>query len=265
MAMALDSNIVGYNTVTLDKSWTLVGFNFEDCGGGSIPLQDAIPFTVGMTKGSGSTSADTIQIQTASGSYETYFLHNGEYGPPPPVGPFYDAARDGKWVSTANLNVPATVSVQTGTAFWYLAQTPDENFQVKVAGQVLLAGQTNITVNLAAKLIANPYPTDIPLNDGILYTAGMTKGSGSTSADNIQVQTASGSYETYFLHNGEYGPPPPVGPFYDAARDGKWVSTANLNVPAAQSVVIPAAKSVWYLRRGESDFDITITRPFSIN
>ncbi|MGI6391380.1 MAG: hypothetical protein ACOX7Q_14515 [Kiritimatiellia bacterium] len=36
-------NIVGYNTVTLDKQWTIIAANFEAVGGGAIAIAGCLP------------------------------------------------------------------------------------------------------------------------------------------------------------------------------------------------------------------------------
>ena len=249
-AQVYSQNIAGYTTVTLDKQYTIVGLNFEDCAGGPILLQDAVPYATGMTKGADDTTADCIQIQKTSG-YDTYYLSNGA------VGKGTNPALEGKWVKLGETPVQAsTNTLGVGTAFWYLARNPSSTFKVAMAGQVLVSSTTNITVNLSAKHIANPFPVDLPLNNGIPYTVGMTKGADDTTADCIQIQKASG-YDTYYLSNGA------VGKGTDPALEEKWVKLGETPAKATLDS-IPVGKGAWYMRRGAADFTVEVVRPFSL-
>ncbi|MGI6391386.1 MAG: hypothetical protein ACOX7Q_14545 [Kiritimatiellia bacterium] len=87
-------NIVGYNTVTIDKQWTIVAANFEAVGGGAIAIQDAFPYSDGMTKGNTTATADVLQIQNAVGGYDIYYLSNGKNAKGATV-----AGLDGKWAA----------------------------------------------------------------------------------------------------------------------------------------------------------------------
>ncbi|MDA3924035.1 MAG: hypothetical protein PF904_04965, partial [Kiritimatiellae bacterium] len=69
-------NIVGYNTVTLDKTWTIMAVNFTGVGNPELGLNDAVPYSDGMTKGNTTSTADVLQIQTAVG-YDVYYMING--------------------------------------------------------------------------------------------------------------------------------------------------------------------------------------------
>jgi len=252
--MAADSNIVGYKTVTLDKEWTILGLNFEDCGGGSLPLQEVMKYAAGMTTGANDNAADCIQVQNTLGAYDIYYLSNGTISKG-----VTDSELDGKWVNTKDTPIQATSdSLSTGTAFWYLARNPDANFKVTMPGQVLIAATTNMPVTLAVKQIANPYPTDLPLNDGLAYTMGMTKGANDNAADCIQVQNTLGAYDIYYLSNGTISKG-----VTDPELDGKWVNTKDTPIQAT-SDSIPLGKGAWYLRYGNSNFAIEIVRPFSL-
>jgi hypothetical protein len=244
----LSSQIVGYNTVTISEKWTILGVNFENVSGGEISLQDAIPYAAGMTKGTGTSLADNIQIQDGAGGYDVYFMCNGLSGKTAvPDG-------DGKWVKNGESVVSAR-TIAAGTAFWYLAQSYATPFAVTVSGQVLASGTALSPVTMTWKHIANPFASDLPLNDGVPYTAGMTKGTGTSLADNIQIQDGAGGYDVYFMCNGLSGKTAvPDG-------DGKWVKNGESVVTTA---AIPLGKGAWYLRRGATGFDITVTRPYSL-
>ena len=107
-------NIVGYNTVTIDKQWTIIAANFEAVGGGAIAIQDAFPYSDGMTKGNTTATADVLQIQNAVGGYDTYYLSNGKNAKGATV-----AGLDGKWAAMATFT-PTTAAIPVGAGAWYL-------------------------------------------------------------------------------------------------------------------------------------------------
>ena len=111
------STTVGYNTININKEYTLLAVNFDDVTGEALDIQKAFPYTEGMTKGLNVSEGDNIQIMTATGDYEIYFLSNGHYGK---GGASYDESLDGKW-SLGGKNTVAARGLASGTTFWYLA------------------------------------------------------------------------------------------------------------------------------------------------
>ena len=235
MAQVESANIVGYQQVTLSQQWTILGVNFTAVDGSNIALQDAIPYASGMTKGNGTSSADQIQIQNGKGNTVS--------------------GLEGKWAAAGKF-VPATVTLPTGTAFWFYRQSAATPLTINIAGGVSMIASYDKQINGAWKHIANPYPTDLLLNDGIPYVVGMTKGNGTSSADQIQIQNAAGTYDTYYMSNGKNGKGNTV-----SGLEGKWAAAGNF-VPATAS--IPAGKGAWFYRKGDTDFTITIARPYTI-
>ena len=85
------------------------------------------------------------------------------------------------------------------------------------------------------------------------YTEGMTKGLTFANADNIQIMTTDGGYDTYFLSNGHYGK---GGASYNEALDGKW-SLAGQNAVASRGLA--SGTTFWYLARGGKTAPFTMT------
>ena len=243
-------NIVGYNTVTLDKQWTIIAANFEAVGGGAIAIQDAFPYSDGMTKGNNNLVADVLQIQNATGGYDIYYMSNGKNAKGATI-----AGLEGKWAAMATFT-PTTATIAPGTALWYGARNFAPAFQITVAGQALATATADMPVSLAVKHIANPYPTDLPLNNGIPYTDGMTKGNNNLVADNIQIQNATGGYDIYYMSNGKNA----KGAIIEGL-DGKWAAMATFTPTTA---AIPVGAGAWYLRRGSTDFTVQVVRPYAL-
>ena len=237
------SNIVGYNTVELPNQYTVLGVNFNGIGGGELSLQDAVPYVAGMTKGNNIASADQIQIQNvSSGGYDTYYMSNGKN-------------LEGKWAK-GGTTTPTEVTITSGQAFWYIRKSTDTTLSLTLAGEVGVLASADEPIDLTYKLIANPYPVDLPLNDGIPYVTGMTKGNNIASADQIQIQNATGGYDTYYMSNGKNA----KGNTVDGL-EGKWAVAGSTTKATAS---IPAGKGAWFIRKGSTDFSITIARPYSL-
>ncbi len=259
MAQVQSANIVGYQQVTLTQKNTILGVNFVAVDGTtSIALQDAIPYVTGMAKGNSANTADQIQIQNSSGGYDIYFMSNGLNGKSKVVD-----GLEGKWTTAASgaeQYKPVTVTLAPGTAFWFIRKDATNPLTINIVGGVSMLGSNDKGIDGTYKLIANPFPTDLPLNPGIPYVAGMTKGNSANTADQIQIQNASGGYDVYFMSNGLNGKSKVVD-----GLEGKWTTAASgAEQYKPVSASISAGKGAWFIRKGSTDFDITIARPYSI-
>lgn len=236
------ANIVGYNTININKEYTLLTVAFDDVDGSAIDIQKAFPLCEGMTKGLNDSVADNIQIMTDDGNYETYFLSNGHYGK---GGASYDENLDGKW-SPMGLNQVSDRKLASGTTFWYLSRgAKAKAYDLTVAGSVHSAASKTYTINKNYTLIGCPYPCEVAINGGIEVT-GATKGLNDSVADNIQIMTDDGNYATYFLSDGHYGK---GGASYNPELDGKW-SPMGLN--EVTNAKFPVGKGAWYLSRSKN-------------
>lgn len=65
------ANVVGYNAITIDKKNTIMSVQFQNVSGNSLSIQEAFPAQEGMTQGSAANAADQIQVQNATGGYDT--------------------------------------------------------------------------------------------------------------------------------------------------------------------------------------------------
>ena len=242
------SNTVGYNTVTINKEYTILGIPFTGTTGAAMSIQDAVPYCAGMTKGAAASAADNIQIMDSEGNYETYFMCNGYKGKGTITG------GDGKWVKSTESAV-STTTMPAGTPFWYVSKNYATPYTITVAGQVLSTDSSQTPLNVTYQLIANPYPCDLPLNDGVPFVEGMTKGAAASAADNIQIMDDEGNYATYFMCNGYKGKGTITG------GDGKWVKSTE---SAVSTDVLPVGKGGWFVRKSASLVNITIANPNAV-
>ena len=228
--------------------------NFQNVDGGELPINTAFPYSEGMQKGNGIGTGDNLQVMTESGGYTTYYMSNGKNAKSQTV-----AGLEGKWAKGGTYT-PTTDTVSAGQAFWYVRQNytgGDPALTITVAGEVCTLASSSKDITLQYTHIANPYPADLPLNDGIPYVSGMTQGNSINTADQIQIQTSTGGYSVYYMSNGKNA----KGTGDVAGLAGKWAK-GGAYVPTEDA--IPAGKGAWFCRKGSADFQITVARPFDL-
>ena len=204
-----------------------------------MAINEAIPYTVGMTTGSSASTADNIQIMQDDGTYKVYYLSNGK------VGKKTYAETVGKWVDQDASTVVADATIQSGTAFWYVSPNATTTpYSISVAGKVLATTSETKDISQTYMLVASPYPLEIPLNDGVVIDEGATTGSSASTADNIQIMQDDGTYKVYYLSNGK------VGKKTYAETVGKWVDQDASTVPA--TATFPVGKGAWFVSQKAS-------------
>ena len=248
--------MVGYNTVEVNKQFSIFAVNFENVTGGVLDLNDAIPVAEQMTRGRSDSDADTVMVMQNDGGYVSYYVSDGivkQKGKEQP----YNAALDGKWLKVGSSAI-AAVPLNPGVSFWYKATNYETPWSLSIAGAVPSDATKTIEINKSYSLISNPYPFDLDVN-AISYVDGMTKGRSDTDADTIMIMQADGGYLNYYLSDGivkQKGKEQP----YNAALDGKWLKVGSSAVAAA---AIPTGKGAFYKRTGETDFSIVIDSPIA--
>ena len=235
-ASIVSSSIVGYNTVTIDKQYAILAVNFGSVSGGAMNIQDAIPYAAGMTQGASSATADNVQIMQSDGTYKTYYMSNGKVGKTT-----YDTV--GKWVDMDDKTVAASVTIPSGTAFWYASQNYATPYVITVAGEVLATTSDTKDIAQTYMLVASPYPVALPLNDCVVVEEGGITGASSATADNLQIMQDDGTYKTYYLSNGKVGKTT-----YDTV--GKWVDMDDKTV--ATTATFPIGKGAWFVSQNAS-------------
>lgn len=245
-AAVTSENTVGYKTVSL-TGLDMLGLNFEQIAGGSIPINDLVSGeTPGLTQGADASTADNIQI-LVGGSYVTYYLSNGT------IGKITDPALAGKWIKFGESTATADV-LESGDGFWYVARsaTPASPVDVTLAGQVPDTLVAPITLG-ALTQIANPFSTPMPYNSVEANFTNAIQGADSGTADNIQVLSG-GSYVTYYCSNGT------IGKITDPALAGKWIKFGE---SVATTDELPMGEGAWYVNRG-ADKPWTPLSPYTL-
>ena len=234
------ANIVGYTTLEVTKEYSILAINFKNVDGtDSMPINSVLPYTEGMTKGNATSSADQIQVMREDGGYNIYFMCNGS------AGKATVTDGDGKWVKDGQSTVTED-TIANGSAFWYVSKTYNANasatpYNITVAGSVEMASTSSRDIAQSYMLLANPYPCEVPLNDGVKVTSGATKGNATSSADQIQIMREDGGYNIYFLSNGSAGKATVTN------GDGKWVKDGE---SAVTPDTFPANRGGWFISKG---------------
>ena len=224
-------NIVGYNTVNLIAEYTLFALNFENVGGGAMPINDAFPYQAGAMKAGGLNDSDQLQVRDGAG-YIVYRLRSTSV-------PANSWCRSG--------TTPTTDTIATGTAAWYLSRrnpSVSEPLSFQVAGEVANDATKNLTIVSGYNLIANPYPYSVGLNSGIGFQSGMVSG-GLNDSDQLQVRDGTG-YIVYRLRA-------------TSSPANSWCRTGT--TPTTDE--LPIGTAAWYLsRQASGSFQLQIARPW---
>ena len=110
------ANVVGYTTLKIESAYQIIGVNFQGVNGGSIKLNDAIPYQDGMTKAHDFSIADQIQIGDNEGGWDTFYLANGYNS----KGKNYNADLDETWASIFAATTVTNAFIPVGKAAWYV-------------------------------------------------------------------------------------------------------------------------------------------------
>jgi len=244
------ANVVGYQSITIDKQYTILGCNFKNADNSVYAISNFIPYVSGMVTAKAATGADQIQVRQPDTTYKIYFMCNGYYGKG--AGTYYPNL-DQQWVSASTPGSVTTDTISNGTGFWFIRPTASfEPITLTVAGGVETLDVSTKTLEQQYNIIANPYPVDLPVTN-IPYASGMVTAKAATGADQIQVRQPDTTYKIYFMCNGYYGKG--AGTYYPNL-DQQWVAAA---APGSVTTdTIPAGAGFWYIK-GNASADVTLT------
>ncbi len=234
------ANVVGYTQVPVTKSYSILALNFQNTAGGELAIKDAFPYTEGMTTGAALSSADSLQVMDDDGNYVFYYMSNGKAG----KASYPETAN--KWVKVGAVSAETTDTLKSGKAFWYVSKTflDDANatpYNILVAGQVMAAAADTKEIAQTYMLVGNPYPIEIPLNDGVVVSKGLTTGGSSSAADSLQIMQEDGTYVTYYMSNGNAGKAS-----YPATAN-KWVKVGAVSAPTTDK--FPIGRGGWFVSK----------------
>ena len=242
--------MVGYQQITIDKQYTILGCNFKNADNTVYAISNFIPYVEGMVTAKTQVGADQIQIRQPDTTYKTYFVCNGMKGKGAGT---YDASLDKQWVRADAVGSVTPDTIANGTGFWFIR--PIETFEpitLTVAGGVETLDVSTKTLEQQYNIVANPYPVELPVTN-IPYAVGMVTAKTQVGADQIQVRQPDTTYKTYFMCNGMKGKGTGT---YDASLDRQWVRADA--VGSVTTDTIPAGQGFWYIK-ADASADVTLT------
>lgn len=238
-AEVVSSNVVGYQKLTINPSgYTLLANPFVVIGtDDTFPINEMFSSgTENITSGTTANRGDSLQSWNADGTYNTYFYSSRVSG-------------GAAWASTADSRTATTDEFAPGDGFWYKNQSAN-TYQLTVSGQVSTNSVT-VTLNPSGyTLVCNPFPVDLPLNNGSIdwTSVGATSGTTANRGDVIQTWNADGTYNTFFFSSRVSG-----GAAWAASSDSR----------TATDYAIPAGQGFWYKNQSSETLTITLTSPLA--
>ena len=179
MFAAVESDVVGYTTTPISQ----LGFDIVSVP--FIPLSNnqAQEFHIQDIKGTLSQNdsefrADRLYV-SYPGSVDYVVYHYKSQG----------------WTKVGE-NAPTDDVIPPGTSFFIYKMM--NTGEISVAGKVLDAPSVEVPVSMGLTLVANPYPTELPIND--ITGENLNANTSDIRADKIMIPDHSSSeYITYFL------------------------------------------------------------------
>ena len=232
-ALAVDSNIVGYQMHNLKAGPNLMGVAWEGIGdsGEQIGLADIMDITQ-------LTSYDVSEY--VEGDYaQAWDINIGNWGPVYFYidEPSWGSSYENTWMTDGY--APINPKLDAGQAFWLFLKDDINNFPFK--GQVAESGAI-ITLENGPNLIANPLPRSVNLVDEALVLFGGQKTSYDVSeyAEGDSVQTwdySIGNWGPIYLYIDE--------PTWGTSYENTWMTDGY--VPG--SAVVSAGSGFWYFAK----------------
>ena len=227
-AEVVSSNIVGYNKLTLQAGYNLLGNNWNLVGGEDGNVTDVLDAK--DLSGLDSQGNFTSQIQIWEGDGYAFYGWAGYVG---------DATYDYKWLNQSTLE-PVDLPAPKGTAFWIKAGAAAD---VTFSGEVATNETYTIQVSAGYNLLANPFPETISIQQ--------------IQSENLSGLDAQGNFTSQLqLWEGDgyafYGWAGYTG---DPAYDYKWLNMSTLE--PATGVNIDIGTGFWIKTGSNANIDFT--------
>ena len=236
----VESDIVGYTTITLKPGYNMVNPCFNDLTSDEgILLDDFLPgTTTGLCASSDLTAATQILRWTGS-TYETYYIYKAPRG---------GSELNYHWVDLdGNMN---TCQLKAGDAVWIVQPKTASELEVTLAGTVPNDISQTHTIVPGMNMIGSGFTAAWDLNNcGIDWETVGQASSDLTVADSVQLWK-DGTYTTYYLYKAPRGTSP---------LNYKWVK-----LDSTLADPIPVGAGVWFKSNTATTRVITEVRPYTL-
>lgn len=236
----VESDIVGYTTITLKPGYNMVNPCFNDLTSDEgILLDDFLPgTTTGLCASSSLLQASRIFIWTG-GQYEIYSLYKEPRG---------TSAKDYKWVDESKQ--VGTRRVKPGDAMWIIQPETAAEIEVSVAGVVPNDISKTHTITPGMNMIGSGFTAAWDLNNCGIDWETVGKASSSLLVADTVMLWSEGEYKIYSLYKEPRG---------TSVKDYKWVDAQkNLAEP------IPVGAGVWFKSNTSETRTIEEPRPYTL-
>ena len=214
---------MGYNKVTLQSGYNLLGNNWNLVGGEDGLITDVLDATA--VSGLDDNGDFTSQIQLWSGSGYSIYGWSGYLGDDAESAPY-----NYKWLNKSTLE-PVNIDAPKGTAFWIKTASPSS---VVFSGEVASEDTLTASVSAGYNLLANPFPETISIQQiQSEDLSGLDDNGDFTS----QIQLWTGSGYTIYGWSGYLGDDAESAPY-----NYKWLNKSTLE-PATENLEI--GKGFW--------------------
>lgn len=239
LSAAVESDIVGYTTVSLAPGNNMVNPCFESLEEGKkLSLGEFVnEETEGLIASASSTSSTKVMYWNGT-EYETAFLYKKRGSSSAPV-----------WMDSAT-SQPSTLQLVPGEAVWLVQPKTATQVEISLKGKVPNDVSVSHVIRPGLNMIGSGFTQGWDLNNcGIDWQAVAKAGTSSTNADQVQMwNAATSTYDTYFFFKGRG----------TSELDYKWVNKDKELAPE-----IPVGSGVWYVSRGENEFSFSEFRPYN--
>ena len=238
------ANIVGYvkTDTPADNGFTMIAaLPFADGTNQTVDIQNVIANTDVLTAATTWENADKILVY--NGGYAQYGLYAG------PSSNFWMSA-GAAWTVVPLPKVPASATLNRGSAIWIKAGAGVASTNVVMSGDVYADGTLSVDVVEGFNMIAYPYSSGINLTDLVVTNA--TASTVYENADKIMIYN--GGYASYGLYAG------PSGDFWMAAG-AAWTVAPLPKVPA--SVNLDLGSGFWF--RSDAEKTIGFTQNYTLD
>ena len=236
-AEVVSSNIVGYNKLTLQAGYNLLGNNWNLVGGGDGLITEVLDTK--EVSGLDDEGLFTSQLQLWTGRGYTYYGWAGFVGDDPDSAPY-----NYKWLDQSTLE-PVDIDAPKGTAFWIKT---DSSADVVFSGEVATEDTISAQVSSGYNLLANPFPETISIQQ--IQSTNLS-GLDDEGQFTSQLQLWTGRGYTYYGWAGFVGDDPDSAPY-----NYKWLDMSTLE--PVTDVTLDIGKGFW-IQTG-SAADITFTK-----
>ena len=243
-AEVVSSNIVGYDKITINEGFNMIGAQFLKVGGSDLDLSTVGTLDSQMPGFDSDGNYDT-ELRVWNGRGYEYYGWSGTSG----TDVLEDSTLDNKWLN-GDLEEPEDETVSASGGFWIKAGTSGT---ITISGEVPSASSIEVPLIAGFNLVANPFPADVKLSEfGQMDSS--YPGFDSDGNFAAELRTWNGRGYEYYGWSGTSG----TDVLEDSSLDNKWL---NGDLEEEDDTKVLLGHAVWI--KTEAAGKITFTSPIA--